>query len=108
MQLHLENQKFWKLLQKKEAIRDFVEKIFEITKNYEDSKNHEVDMTKKSYVGNYASLLMLEEENNKYQIIMVLNTRIKYCIPIFSPLYHKQLQKNFLDIKSMLNILIIL
>ena len=70
---------------KKEAIIDFVEQIFEISKDTEDSKNHVVDMTSDSYVGYYASLLLLEEENNKYQFVMVLNTRVMHCIPIFSP-----------------------
>ena len=33
----------------------------------------------------YASLLMLENEMNKYQFIMVLNSRVKHCIQIYSP-----------------------
>ena len=70
---------------KKLAIRDFVDKIFEISKETEDSKDHPVDMTSDSYEGYYASLLLLEEENNKYQFIMALNTRVMHCIPIFSP-----------------------
>ena len=83
----LENFGEYDINHKKEAINDFVEKIFEISKDTEDSKNHIVDMGTDSYVGYYSSLLMLEEENNKYQFIMVLNTRIKHCIPIFSPYF---------------------
>jgi len=71
--------------QKHKAIIDFTEKIFDISKETEDSKDHEVDLTSESYVGYYSSLLMLEDENNKYEFIMVLNARVKHCIPIYSP-----------------------
>ena len=70
---------------KKEAIKEFVEKIYEISNSTEDSKNHEVDMTSDSYVGYFTSLLMLEDDNNKYQFVMILNTRVKHCVAIFPP-----------------------
>ena len=70
---------------KKEAIKDFVEKMYNISKDTEDSEKHEVDMTSDDYVGYYSSLLMLEDDNNKYQFILALNTRVKHCIPIFTP-----------------------
>ena len=80
---------------KKEAINDFIEKIYDISKDTEDSKDHEVDMTSDDYIGYFSSLLMLEDENNKYQFIMVLNTRVKHCIPIFSPyLYQAIIEKS--------------
>ena len=70
---------------KKEAIKNFVEKIFEISNSTEDSKNHEVDMTSDSYKGYFASLLMLKDDNNKYQFVMILNTRVKHSVAIFPP-----------------------
>ena len=52
-------------------------------------------MTSDDYIGYFSSLLMLEDENNKYQFIMVLNTRVKHCIPIFSPyLYQAIIEKS--------------
>jgi hypothetical protein len=71
--------------QKHKAILDFIGKVFDIEKDTEDSKDNEVDLTSDSYIGYYSSLLMLEDENNKYEFIMVLNTRVKHCIPIYSP-----------------------
>ena len=68
---------------KQEAIYNFIEKVFEIEKDSEDSVHHEVDMTSDDYIGYYAALLLLEESNNKYEYIINLNTRIKHGIPIF-------------------------
>ena len=42
-------------------------------------------MTSDSYVGYFTSLLMLEDDNNKYQFVMILNTRVKHCVAIFPP-----------------------
>jgi ATP-binding cassette subfamily A (ABC1) protein 3 len=70
--------------EKSKAIIDFVDKVYDITKHTEDSKLKEIDMTDKNYVGYYSSLLMLEERNHKYEYVMVLNARIKHCIPIYT------------------------
>ena len=69
---------------KKEALKGFIEKIYDIEKYTEDSAEKEVDMTADEYVGYYSSILMLEKNNNKYEFIIVLNTRVKHCIPLYS------------------------
>ena len=71
---------------KQSAIKDFVEKIYDIEIETEDSSNHEVDMASENYIGYYSSLLMLSEDtiNHKYEFILVLNSRIKHVIPIYS------------------------
>ena len=66
---------------KKEAVYNFVEKVFEMSIDSEDYVDHEVDMTADDYVGYYSALLILEEDNNKFEYIMNLNTRVKQCIP---------------------------
>ena len=68
---------------KKEAVYNFIEKVFEIEKDSEDSVHHEVDMTSDDYIGYYSALLLLEEKNNKFEYIINLNTRIKHGIPIY-------------------------
>ena len=68
---------------KKDAIYNFVHKVFETVKDSEDSVDNEVDMTADDYVGYFSAILLLEEENNKYEYIMNLNTRVKHVIPIY-------------------------
>ena len=66
------------------AIKYFVDMVYYKSKDSENSLNHEIDMTTDKYIGYYASLLMLEEKDNKYEFIMLLNTRVSHCIPIYS------------------------
>ena len=69
----------------KENAVQFLQEVFELTKNKEDSRDHEVDMGGEDYIGNYAALLMLSEtETNNYEFLMLLNARIKHCVPIYS------------------------
>ena len=49
---------------KKEALKGFIEKIYDIEKYTEDSAEKEVDMTADEYVGYYSSILMLEKNYN--------------------------------------------
>ena len=69
---------------KDDAVKKFVEKVYDIEKYTEDSVENEVDMTGDDYVGYFSSLLILEENINKYEFIIVLNTRVKHCIPLYS------------------------
>ena len=101
----LENFGPYENYEKKQAILDFSDKIFEIMKDTEDSSYKEVDMTSDSYIGYYSSLLILEENNrnNNYQFIMALNPRVDHSIPIYThfllkTIVEKSLNK-LLDIK---------
>ena len=69
-----------------EAIKAFTEKVFEISKDTEDSINHEVDMMDKDYSGFFGSLLMLKngKDDDSYEFIEVLNTRVKHGVPIYT------------------------
>ena len=69
---------------KKEAVKNFVEKVYDIEKDGEDSADHEVDMTNDNYIGYYSALLLLEKSNNKYEFLILLNTRVKHCIPLYN------------------------
>ena len=73
---------------KKDAIRAYIEKIYEIEKDTEDSSEKEIDMTSDDYRAYFGALFMLEENNNdkKYEFIMVLNARVRQGLPIYS--YH--------------------
>ena len=72
--------------QKKTATNAFLNKIFEISNYTEDSTQKEVDMMSDSYIGYYASLLILEEDiyNNNYQFVLGLNARVRHAIPIYT------------------------
>ena len=71
---------------KKDVIKNFVEKIYDIESDTEDCNEHEVDMATDEYIGYYSSLLILEEDDTdkKYDFVMVLNPRIRHAIPIYS------------------------
>ena len=68
---------------KTKAVSNFVQKVFDIAKDSEDSVNNEVDMTSDDYVGYFSAILLLEEDNNKYEYILNVNTRVKHVIPIY-------------------------
>ena len=71
---------------------NFIEEVFALTKNKEDSRDHEVDMLEENYVGNYAALLMLTEtEKQNYQFLMLLNARVKHCVPLYTYYFLKSI-----------------
>ena len=82
----LENFGPYENYEKKQAILDFSDRIFEIMKDTEDSSFKEVDMTSDSYIGYYSSLLILEENRRKqkYQFIIALNARVIQSVPIYT------------------------
>ena len=71
---------------KKDAIRAYIEKIYDIEKDTEDSSEKEVDMASDDYVKYFASFFMLEEDNinKKYEFVLILNARLRQGIPIYS------------------------
>ena len=77
----------------KEAIRKFVEKIYDIEKDTEDSSKKEVDMASDDYVSYFGSLFMLGEDdtNKKYNFVMILNARLSQAIPIYSYYFLKKI-----------------
>jgi len=77
--------------QKQQAIINFVDKIYEINKDKEDSKLKEVDMTDENYVGYFGALLMLKEENNNYEFVEAINSRVAHGVPIYTFYFLKQI-----------------
>ena len=72
----------------KEKIQDFVQEYYNIAKDKEDSVDHKVDMTSEDYVAYFGSLLMLKDSDadneNHYQFVEVLNTRVAHSVPLFT------------------------
>ena len=77
--------------QKSEAIISFIEKIFDTNKDTEDSKLKEVDMTDDDYVGYFGGLLMLNEENDNYEFVEAINSRVAHGVPIYTFYFLKQI-----------------
>ena len=75
------------------AIRKYIEKIYEIEKDTEDSSQKEVDMASDDYVSYFGSLFMLNEDNDakKYTFVMILNARLSQAIPIYSYYFLKKI-----------------
>ena len=72
---------------RKETIYNFVDELFKKMEreNREDRIDKEVDMMADDYTGIYAAYLMLESDNdNKYNFIEVLNSRVKHGVPIYT------------------------
>jgi len=76
---------------KEEAIVNFLDILFETNKDTEDSKLKEVDMTDKDYVGYFGALLMLKEENNNYEFVEAINSRVAHGVPIYTFYFLKQI-----------------
>ena len=68
---------------KKEAIKFFVDLVYYKTRDNEYSEKNDIDMTTKDYIAYYSGLFLLEENKNKYEFIILLNTRVKHSIPIY-------------------------
>ena len=77
--------------EKDKAIYNFIDSIYETNKDTEDSKLKEVDMTDENYVGYFGSLLMMNEENDNYEFLIVVNARVKHSVPIYNFYFMKQI-----------------
>ena len=77
--------------QKQEAIVDFINKIFEKNKDTEDSELNEVDMTDENYEGYFGALLMLKEENDNYEFVEAINSRVITGPAIYTFYFLKQI-----------------
>ena len=75
----------------KDAIKNFVEKVYDKVKDKEDSQDHEVDMMSKDYTGVYGSFLLLDNSGSNTYFIEVLNTRIRHVVPIYSYFFFKKI-----------------
>ena len=64
--------------------QEFIQKVYDISNIYEDSQYNEVDMTDENYEGYYASILMISEKDHNYDFILLVNSRVKHSIPIYS------------------------
>ena len=78
----------------KSNIYNFVVKVFENVKNKEDSINNEVDMMNKNYIGIYGAYLMLEDKDNKYRFVEVINSRVKHGVAIYTHFFLKKIIEN--------------
>ena len=77
--------------QKYEAMYTFIDDMFEVYKDTEDSKLKEVDMTDDNYVGYFGALLMLNEKNNQYEFFELINARIIHGVPLYTFYFMKQI-----------------
>ena len=77
--------------EKKEAIVTFIDKMYEVNKDTEDSKLKEVDMTANDYIGYFGSLLMLKEENDNYEFLELINARFAHGPPTYTHYFIKQI-----------------
>ena len=70
----------------KQNIYNFVEGLFNKMEkeDREDRIGKEVDMMADDYTGIYAAYLMLNDNNNKYNFIEVINPRVKHGVPIYT------------------------
>ena len=77
----------------KEAIKEYINKIYEIEKDTEDSSQKEVDMAKDGYVAYFGSLYMLhvDDINKKYEFVIILNARVRQGLPIYSYYFLKKI-----------------
>ena len=90
---------------RRNATLKFIEKIYDINYPFESNENQIVDTTKEDYVGYYSSMLLFSDNNNRYEFIMVLNSRVKHAIPIYCHYFLSSIiQKEGLKRKKKVNI----
>ena len=89
--------------EKAEAIVDFIDKIFDVNDKTEDSKYRDVDMTEDNYVGYFGALLMLHEENDNYEFLIAVNSRVKHSVPIYNFYFMKQIIQKAIKRKINMN-----
>ena len=70
----------------KDNIYNFVEEIFDKMEreDKEDRIGKEVDMMADDYTGIYSAFLMLNDNNDKYNFVEILNTRVKHGVSIYT------------------------
>ena len=90
-----------KYLTKKEAIKEYINKIYEIEKDTEDSSQKEVDMASDDYTAYFGSLFMLnvDNSNKKYEFVIILNARVRQGLPIYSYYFLKKIIEKACDKK---------
>ena len=88
---------------KQKAIQYFVDLVYYKTRDYENSENNEIDMTTDDYIGYYSGFFLLEERDNKYGFIILLNTRVKHCIPIYCNYFLKKIIEKAINKKININ-----
>ena len=75
----------------KSNIYNYVLKVFDQVKDKEDSIEHEVDMMDEKYVGIYGSYLMLQDSNDQYKYVEVINSRVKHGVAIYTHFFLKKI-----------------
>ena len=77
----------------KEAIKEYINKIYEIEKDTEDSSQKEVDMANDDYTAYFGSLFMIkaDDTNKKYEFVIILNARVRQGLPIYSYYFLKKI-----------------
>ena len=68
----------------KENIYNFVDKLFIKMDGLEDRIGKEVDMMADNYQGVFAAFLILDDTDNKYNFVEVINSRVKHGVPIYT------------------------
>ena len=86
---------------KKEAIKEYINKIYEIEKDTEDSSQKEVDMANDDYTAYFGSLFMLKADDTakKYEFVIILNARVRQGLPIYSYYFLKKIIEKACDKK---------
>ena len=74
-----------------EALQLFIDLTYYKTRDNENSEKNIIDTTAEDYVGYYSGLMMLEQNKVEYNFIILLNTRVKHCIPIYTSFFLKSI-----------------
>ena len=78
------------------AIQKFIETLYNATKESESTSEKEIDMNSENYMGYYGNMLLLNEpneENNNYEFVELVNSRVKQGIPLFTSAFLEQIIK---------------
>ena len=88
------------------AIYNFIETVYNSTKDIESSNNKLIDMNGENYVGCYGNMLLLNEPNelNKnYEFVELVNLRVIQGVPLFTSAFLEQIIKKASNNKVSIN-----
>ena len=88
------------------AIKNFVNCVYEETKDSESNADKEIDTNNKDYIGYYGNFLLLNEpndDNKNYEFVELVNSRVIQGVPLYTSLFLEKIINKASNNKVIIN-----
>jgi ATP-binding cassette subfamily A (ABC1) protein 3 len=78
------------------AINQFINVLYDKTKDSESTSDNDIDMNDEDYVGCYGNMLLLKEgngQNENYEAVFLVNSRVIQGVPLYTSAFLEQIIK---------------